>query len=312
MLDVLIATGSPAPTPPSLLRPFTSAQHQWTGWDGSTWDLNDTERGVFLTDAGVRGLKNPRAERWVSESPTTHGSRRRGGRFKEREVHWNIAVFGDSSEEWISLEAAWWKTLDVDMAGMWTVTLPGRAPRSLMCRFVDDGDHTYDVDPVGEGWAVYGINLVAEDPFWRSSPVVRSWTSVEGVPFLDPDGSPPLHISPSATLSSAEVTNPGDLEAWPLWRATARPGGSGVTSVQVGVSGQLVSFGQPLLAGQTLEIQTDPTDQRAFLDGEEVTHLLSTFDFAPIPAGESVPLQLAMTGDGEVTASFYPRYLRAW
>jgi hypothetical protein len=82
--------------------------------------------------------------------------------------------------------------------------------------------------------------------------------------------------------------------------------------VTVGVSGQLVSFGQPIAPGQTLEIRTDPTDQRAFLDGAEVTHLLSTFDFAPIPAGQAVPLNLAMTGEGEVTASFYPRYLRAW
>lgn len=312
MLDVVMAAAPIAPAPPGQLRPFTGAGHTWTGWDGSTWDLNDVEGGVFLTDAGVRGLKNPRAERWVTQSPTTHGSRRRGGRFTEREVHWNIALFGDSSREWLDLEEAWWSTLDVDMPGQWTVTVPGRAPRSLRCRFVDDGDHAYDIDPVGEGWAVYGINLIAEDPFWRSSPVRRAWTTAEAKPFIDPDGSPPFNIASGAVLASAQVANPGDLEAWPTWTATADPDGGGVSSVTVGVAGQSVSFTQPIAPGQTLEIRTDPADQRAFLDEVEVTGLLSTYDFAAIPAGAAVPLQLAMTGEGTVTASFFPRHLRAW
>lgn len=312
MLEVFIASAPVAPRPPEILNPFTSLEHRWTGPDGSSWDLNDTERGVFLTDAGVRGMKNPQADRWTSQSATTHGSRRRGGRFLEREVHWNLAIFADSSEAWVDLEERWWQTLDVDAAGLWTVTVPGRAPRSLTCRFVGDGDHVYALDPLEGGWAVYGIDLIAEDPFWRSAPVTQSWTTAPGVPFLDPAGSPPFHISPSATLSSATVQNPGHLEAWPTWRATARPDGVGVTAVTVGISGQLVTFPQPLLPGQTLEIRTDPADQRAFLDGVEVTSLLSTFDFAPIPAGQSVPLELEMTGDGTVSASFYPRYLRAW
>lgn len=285
---------------------------RWTGWNGATFSLTGRASNVRAM-VGVRGLSMPPATLWRTSGPTVHGGSVSGSRWTERTVFWPVEIWSDAgSDHWLERDRAFWETMRPDAPGMWEVITQDGSSRSMMCRYVDDGDHAYDFSPMAIGWYKYGITLLAEDPFWRSAPVSASWSTSAGVDFIDPAGSPPFHISDSRTIGSAQVTNLGDVEAWPTWTVAADPAGSGLTGVSVGLGGQLVGFSGTVPAGKSLVIRSDPADQRALLDGSDVTHLLTTFDFAPIPPGEDVDLTLAMVGSGTVTAAFVPRHLRAW
>jgi len=116
-----------------------------------------------------------------------------------------------------------------------------------------------------------------------------------------------FNISSGSQLSTAKITNDGDLEAWPVWTVTGP-----LTSVTVGVDGSTVQWDVALLEGDVLVIDTDPAVQSAWLNGDDVTDQLGTADFAPIPAGHELPLSLTMAGAGSVEAAITPRHYRAW
>lgn len=84
------------------------------------------------------------------------------------------------------------------------------------------------------------------------------------------------------------------------------------TSVTVGVGDSTVVAPINAAAGQVLVIDTDPSVQAAFLDGVDVTEQLTQAEFGTIPPGTAVPLTLSMTGTGFITATYTPKYFRAW
>lgn len=306
-MPILAAPSLVPPAPGRLVA--QGSTHTWTGWDGSVWDLSGLDSGVSL-GAGVRGLTMPPVQRFTSDSPGVHGSRWRGSRTQEREVFWPLRVFhAAGSQEWLDYDAAFWRTMHPDQTGVWTVTQPNGVARSLTLRCVDDGQQSFDTDPALLGWARYGVTLVAEQPYWEGEPVVRSWKLTDPVPFLGPRGfGPPFYISQGSTLSNASIDNAGDIDAWPVWTIYGP-----TDSVTVGVNGRTVSVPFAIPSGAVITIDTRPTAQTA-LDGAgvEFTAQLGSFDFAPVPAGQAVPLSLAMVGNGYVEASLTPLHLRAW
>jgi hypothetical protein len=278
----------------------------WTGWDGSEWALTDPDSGVFLTDKGVEGLGMPTHQAWVGESPATHGQYYRGFVVEPRPVFWPVYLYSDDgSDAWLERDRAFWRSLQPGMHGTWSVTTPRGGKRSLSCRFVDDGRHAFQYDPMFRGWASYGVSLIADNPFWTGEPVRRTWSDGPDSDFYAQ--RMPLSISSASTLSSAAMTNEGDLEAWPVWTIKGP-----LTSVTVGVDGRTVQWNVALTATDILVIDTDPTVQSAWLNGVDVTDQLGTADFAPIPAGYELPLSLTMAGTGSVEASITPRFFRAW
>jgi hypothetical protein len=172
---------------------------------------------------------------------------------------------------------------------------------------VDDGNHSFQWDPMHRGWASYGVTLVADDPFWTGESVRRVWSDGEDVDSFNPGPGAVIKVASASQLSSAVMTNQGDLEAWPVWTVKGP-----VTSVTVGVDGRTVQWNVALTASDTLVIDTDPTVQCAWLNGVDVTAQLGSADFAPIPAGHELPLSLTMAGTGSVEATITPRFFRAW
>lgn len=282
----------------------------WTGWDGSVWDLTDPRAGVFVQGKGVEGLGMPTFQDWTGESPAVHGQAFRGYRVEPRSVFWPIYLYSDAgSVDWLALDRAFWRSLQPGKHGKWTLETPGGGRRSLSCRFVDDGRKAFQKDPAWRGWESYPVSLIAdENPFWTGDPVRRIWAQSNAVDFYGGAAKgPPLYIISGSQLSTAKITNDGDLEAWPVWTITGP-----LTSVTVGVDGATVQWTVTLLAGDILVIDTDPRVQSAWLNGVDVTDQLGTADFAPIPAGLERPLSLTMAGTGSVEASITPRYFRAW
>ena len=306
MTNIAFADLPVVPAPP--VNPWHRSVMTWTGWDGSEWDLSQPRGGVFLTGQGVEGLGMPEHQAWVGTSPSVHGQFYRGFVVEPRQVFWPIYLYSDvGSEAWLELDRAFWRSLQPGKHGAWTVVTPKGGRRFLSCRFVDDGRHSVRMDPMLRGWASYGVSLIADNPFWTGEPARRTWSQSNGVNAFDAGPDYALRISSASQLSTAAMTNEGDLEAWPVWTIKGP-----ATSVTVGVDGATVQWTVQLFEGDTLVIDTDPTVQSAWLNGVDVTSQLGSADFAPIPAGHELPLSLTMAGTGSVEAAITPRFFRAW
>jgi hypothetical protein len=299
------------PPPPEPVKDITPISHVWEAWDGFTWDLTTGISGVYLR-AGVRGLTMPPVIRYTQKSPAVAGSLYRGSTVDEREVFWPVKVYEDEgSQSWIDHNRRWWRTLLPNVTGDWVVTQPGGETRRLTLRYVDDGQFAWgaeDPDPEIMGYANYGITLVAERPFWTGVPRQVTWVGTTPVDFLDPPGSTDvIYISANSSVFGAQIENPGSVDAWPTWVIYGP-----CTDVNVGVGTRLVNMPIDLTSGQWVRIETDPTSQTAVNHaGTDVTGLLGTADFAPVPPGAPSPLSVEMTGTGTVIASIIPNYYTA-
>lgn len=282
----------------------------WTPDGGDPIDLLDPAAdGVMLVQDGVRGLGMPPVQRYTSSSAAVHGSRWRGHRVDERDVFWPIFVWSDQgTDAWLARDTAWWRSMRPDVLGWWEVATSA-AVRRLRCRWVDDGDHSFSADPSRRGWDLYGVKLVAEDPWWHGPTVQVEWAQQSGVTLLP---GPPFDISSANSMGSATMRNPGDVPAWPIWSI---PGPS--SSATVGIAGKQIQVPFAVAAGETLVVDTRPQAMTAMLHtaaGAVVnkTGLLGPSVFAPIPAGGAADLTLTSAGGGPVQAALDPLFYRAW
>lgn len=305
-MTVLLSAPSLPPSVPT--EPWPGCSQTWTGWDGSLWQISgDPSSGVRLKE-GVRGLAMPQWQRYSTLSPAVPGSRHRGSVASDREVLWPLGVYNDvGSAEWIAYDRAFWRTMHPDRPGLWRFTSPTGQTRSLPCRFVTDGQHTFRTDPSRMGWQLYAVALLADEPFWQGEPIVRSFKAAAPAPFFGA-GAPSFAISSGSTLANATIDNPGDEPSFPVWTLEGP-----FTSATVGVDGRSIVVPFALAAGQSLVIDPRPTEQTAIDQaGVERTGQLGAVDFAAVPPGVSVPLTLSMVGTGTVTAELTPLYFRAW
>lgn len=303
-----VVYAAPAPTDqPDVL--WTGLDMSWTGWDGSTFSLVDPDQGTVMLP-GVRGLSMPSLDHFADTYASVPGSRWRGYQVKEREVFWPIQLYTDAgSQAWLERDRAFWHSLHPRRTGLWQVTQPDGTTRSLRLRFKDDGTQQYDVDPSLSGWSNYGITLVASQPFWEGAPIVQQWASGAGSNFFGSTGGPAFVISPSNTLSTANITNPGDEAAWPTWILDGP-----FTDFSIQVAGKTVSGSVSVGAGHQLVIETNPTIRSAMVDGTtDVMAQLSQYGFYPLADNVDTPLGLSLSGgNGSITCRFTPLHHRAW
>lgn len=289
---------------------WTGFDMRWTGADGSKWNLTNASDGTVMMP-GVRGLSMPPVVHHRAAHASVPGARWRGLHVDVREVFWPLQVYtGDGSAAWLEKDRAFWRSLDPVKTGTWTVIQPDGTRRSLKLRFVDDGEAAFGHDPVQGGWNSYGITLAAEQPFWEADEIKKSWES--GNTPVDFFG-PPFTITGGGTLTEAKLENPGDVDAHVVWRVYGP-----CTSASVGINGKTITVPFAIDAGKYVRIDTNPTAQTAWLsDGNgnltvDKTGSLTGITFAPLPGKATSDLSLTMAGTGKITATFTPRYYRAW
>lgn len=297
---------APPPVAPPIYTPWRRVQHIFHGWDGSTWDVTDGRNGVFLMPEGIEGMGMPEIINYTFSSPVVHGVEWEGWRATGRDVHWVIGIFEDDSIEWINMKTAFWNIFRPGKTMRWEVVLPNGVSYSLTVRFKGDDTSVYSRDPVRLGWAIYGITCMTEQPFWEGTPITAGWEAKTGSDFFGGSGyGPPFTVSSFADITTATITNPGDVETYARWQILGP-----FTTATVGLDGFTVTVTGGNV-GDVFIIDTDPLALTATKNGVDIMASLGSFDFAPIPPGEDVVLSLAMSGAGKITASFTPLYLRS-
>jgi len=308
MTYVVFSSAPVVPEPP--LPRYLGLSHTWTGWDGTSFDLTEGTAGVFMLLDGVTGMHLPEFDQFLDEHASVDGARYRGTRTRVRNPEWTLGIFGESTPEWRARDVAFWRTMHPERPGLWTVTDSDGAARTLTCRFRSSSEIEFGLDPAKAGWSVYPVTLMAERPYWEGAPVHSPvWGTEVSENFTGPsDAAPDYYVSGATSLGSAELANPGDVDAHVTY--TVRGVGSGLTSVAIAAAGGQLGFGA-VAAGSVLRINTDPTAPLATLNGVDVSGLVNPWDPRPIPAGESSPLAITLVGQGTVQGSFVPRYFRA-
>ena len=328
-MSVLYASAAPS-APSGALDLPTGMSLRWVGPDGQVWDLCSRESGVYLM-AGTRGLGMPTGTRFRDSSPASHGSQHRGTIWGERSVFWPIKTWhADKGQAFIDRDRAFFDSLDPERPGRWYAGQPNGNERFLELRYEPSTqDEGLDIIPSLTGWARYGIDLVADQPFWVGKPSVQSWEAPRPLdPTFEPDGPHLLNIGQGFTYENAAIDNLGDIESYPRWFVDGETFAGG----WVGVGDLRVTLPFTVPAGKCLVIESEPAHIGAtmydvvspgvkpfervigvdMVNPVKMSRELGQADFAAVPPGKSVPLSISFTGSGIVEAYLPSLYRRAW
>lgn len=313
---VLADQRAPDYVPPPL---WPGIDSWWEAPNGDTWNLVNGSSGICLRP-GTRGFGNPEYESHQEELPGLGGATFLGTRAKPREVFWVLAVYEpDSAQEFLMHDAKFWDTMDPDEFGWWYVKTPLGQQRRLRVRFRDEGNTSWDFLPGTMDWTSYGLYLEAtEQPLWEGETITVAFDPPTVTDFFGPDGGPPFTIGSGSSTETATISNPGQADAWAVWRIQGP-----MTSVTVGSVGRSTVIPINVPAGRTLIIDTDPRTATARLGTwnsssqtltgwTNVMRQIGITNFAPIPKGKNVPLTLNAVGSGQISATITPLYRRAW
>lgn len=299
-----------------------SLQLAWNGVDGSVWDL---QSGPVRGATGISGLGMIALDSFLRTSSVLDGQKRTGWRANPTAVqlpvklgHYGLGGFPSFK----ALNRAWWQSLRPHKYGRLDVVDQDDASvRSLTCRLESDG-RSFEFDPIDMGWDEGVLALVGDDPWWYGPTVSAAFGAVSLGNYYGGNGGsgygPPFYVSSANSTGSQSVSNPGDVDAWPVWTLS---GPLSAFDLAVGSQHLILpaSAGLQLLGGQTLVIDTNPAGGQTVLvynaDGTlqgNYTRLLSSFGFAAIPAGNSATVSATLTGTGQANMALRPRFFDAY
>lgn len=274
---------------------------------GTSWDLINGP--VRLTRAGLKGLGLPDVEYFTSESAGLDGERVTGWRLKARQVFVPVRFKDDAMSDTTGIQRQFWAGLQIGQRIQFVVTDRDGAVRTLSMRIDDDGGLSYKMSPDLVHVDSIGLGFTAADPWWYGGDVSASYSigDAEGLDFFgDTAGAPDFNIATASGQTATTITNPGEEPMWLRWTI-----GGPSSRFRVGVGGRFVSGSFAIPDGSWLVIDTDPRVQTAYLDGVKLPFRSFTeLDFAPVSAGQNVPISIEIVGQGLVTATGRPKYRR--
>ncbi|HLH22439.1 MAG TPA: hypothetical protein VK066_07935 [Chloroflexota bacterium] len=246
--------------------------------------------------------------------PLQPGARLRQVQVGVREVDLPLLLRGADATALRALYRTLLHTFDPQRGdGKLRVQGPDGGVRELTCRYHSglEGAEVLDKDAGGTSWRKVVLVLRAWDPYWYATAPTRVDFAVGSAatpffPFF------PLRLSASTVLGDAAVSNPGDVEAWPIWTITGPGSNLVLTNVTTGAALTLVTT---LGASDVVTIDTRPGQKT--VSGADGSNLFGTLNaashFWALPRGSSsVRVELSgATGGSLVTLVYYPRYLGA-
>lgn len=303
--DVVVEPGS-VEVPESGAQPqTTSMTWTWTApWLGRTWVLTDPAGSVLKLEGATLPEASP--THWWSEAPTVDGSNWEGMRAGRDEAFIPVWVEGATWEQFRDTRTEFMASLDPAREGVLRVTQPDGVWREIPLRY-ENGKPSQDLDVALSLYDRYAITWSAGDPYWRGAEVTRRYSNDAGAAFFP---GTPFTIGPGLTLQDPTIVNPGDVEAYPVWRVEGPFAG-----FSVGVGDSLVEMTLTRSVGQFVEIDMSPR-RLTILDetGADRWDYVTEVAFSAIPAG-ATQLSTLVVGASSATAiglTFTPRYRRAW
>lgn len=296
----------PTPDTPTQTRrpPAATFTPTLIGADGSVWNLLDNASVMLMPGAQFAGVQ---VAHQLRTSPVLDGARWSSVRTDASDVLLPVAVMADDWQTWRKTDRSLWRALNPSGECSFQIAAPDAETFTLGLRFVAGGDVT--MNPLADNFAAYTLEFIAPNPYWRGEPVRRVYSQAPPVPLFP---GPPFGISRGGSTGAAElITNPGDVPATPRYTVNGP-----AARWTIGVGDALVTSDRPLTAGQSVTVDMDP-NQLTILDhtGANMHRHMSAVNFAAIPPGVDVPLNLSVVGTNaasSVVVEFTPLYRRPW
>ncbi|MFF8980173.1 phage tail protein [Streptomyces cellulosae] len=279
---------------------------------GTRWPMTDLTRDWYTLAEGVSGLgAAPYA--LTSDPHPRGGARLRHVQPQPRTIVWPLLVKGADHTgfvtNWRALARAFTRTLR-DGPGVLEVARPDGTARRIEVHY-QSGFDGQGRTASGITWDSAVITLWCEDPYWVDTvPQTLHRESGAAVDYLKPFPS----VSSSQVLGATTVTNPGDVEVWPVWHITGPATAITFTREDTGDTFTLTMANTVhgnLLAGEPVTISTDPPRVRSGT-GENLVAGLNwpAAVLWSLPPGQTpVTFQLDGAAVGSaVDLTYHPRY----
>jgi len=221
---------------------------------GQEWPLTAPDLGWATLD-DVGGLGAVPIE--IATDPHPRGGARvRHVQDQPRVINWPLLVWGESHLEflarWRALAAAF-KLTRRRGPGRLRIARPDGSDREIAFTLQDG----FQGEP-GQGFThdTAVLALYCEDPYFHETePLSLVFTRPAPRPFLTAFPA----LSSGRVIGDADIVNPGEGEAWPVWTLTG-PAAS-LTAVNH-TTAESFTLTAPLSAGQSITITTDPPTVR--------------------------------------------------
>ncbi|MEV6551745.1 phage tail family protein [Streptomyces sp. NPDC051597] len=256
-----------------------------TGFGGRYWPA------IFM-QAGATGLDMPPMEIRSDASPNLAGSVYRSTRVAAREIMLPLFLYGIDRYTVRRLKQSLIRALNpLNGHCVLKIQESGLPPRYLTCWYKGGLEGNESEDSSGFRWIRYGVQLTAMDPWYYGDDFhVAEWTFGKGAPFLKPAKSMfPLSISQGlVSRKDFPVTNPGDVDAWPIWQISGPVRRFRLTCGErsFGINGKSQDA---VPGGTTLTVDTRP-GHKTLMDAQGKNYwpmLDSGPALWPLPAGRS-------------------------
>lgn len=189
----------------------------WVDPAGNITNLNDP--ATIMTLPEVVGRLGLMIEHTLDDLAGQPGAILRWSRPAVRRVTLPLVVVGPTATAARARVRALAYALDPTRGiGRLRATAPDGAVRELYAVYEDGLDQAAEEQP---GQYRVAVTLVAPDPYWYDATATITTYPFSGTvtPFLKTPFFP-LAIGGSAVTLEQTITNPGDVEAWPLWAIT--------------------------------------------------------------------------------------------
>lgn len=320
------------PAAPVIVRPQPPAPVQWGRTSVSVVGSNGQGEEIPLTlftgrewpavvmQPGATGLDMPPFALFSDDSPNLDGSIYRSARASAREIMIPVYLYGVDRQTINGLKRRFFQALNPKRGYCLLKFTEGSGQTRQLSAYYKGGmEGSEGTDTAGFTWARYGLTFTAMDPwFYQDQDETTTWNFGTADPFLSTTAAFfPVNISDGVMGGPGEnlvITNPGDIEAWPIWRLRG-PIKSFTLKSQAGetVKASAPSDGSDLVpAGRILTIDTRPGKKTVKDDlGANYWSRLDTNPvFWSVEPGESNASITVVAGSGKasVVLTFQPRY----
>ncbi|MEU6704721.1 phage tail domain-containing protein [Streptomyces wuyuanensis] len=275
---------------------------------------------AIIMGPGATGLDMPAYGLFSDDSPNLDGSIFRSARATAREIMIPVYLHGIDRQTINALKRKLFQALNPKRGFcVLKFTEGSTRTRQISAYYKGGMEGSESTDASGFTWAKYGLTFTAMDPwFYPSVGQSTRWDFGAGPSFLSTTTALfPLKITKGVMGGPGEsliISNPGDVEAWPVWELHGPIKSFTLTSP----TGEILKASPPaggadlVPTGRVLTIDTRP-GKKTVLDDQGVNYwakLDTNPQFWPVEPGDTQASVSVVTGTGNaaVVLSFHPRY----